>query len=121
MLMKEYTWYVNCLGHVQVYEGNIDTFQIEEAYSLEDAMKDNTIVTPHYKQIFKKKYKGLRGMFNHEMYATWEFTHNTYEHRPQMKYWIPQEYVKAFFILIDDCGTYGDSGVTTVDVSKFLD
>lgn len=33
-----YTWYVNGLGDVQIYEGHVHMYQIDEHYSTNDAM-----------------------------------------------------------------------------------
>ncbi|MEH7481137.1 hypothetical protein V7157_08475 [Neobacillus drentensis] len=120
--MKQYTWYVNLVGQVQVYEGDINESLINDVYTLEEAKKDQSIKHEHRKMVHKKKYGGLRGLFNNETTTTWEVDRVTYEKRPQIKYWIPEEYVEAFFMCIEEINPGPCSyGVTGVDLSKFLD
>ncbi|RFU61641.1 hypothetical protein [Peribacillus glennii] len=120
--MKQYTWYVNLIGQVQIYEGDFHESLIKDAYSLDDAMEDQSIKHEHRKPVHKKRYKGLRGLFSNEYNTTWEVDKVTYEERPQIKYWFPEEYTEAFFTCIGEIkAVTGESGVTTVNISEFLD
>jgi len=120
--MKQYTWYVNVVGQVQVYEGDINETLITDVYTLEDAMKDQSIKHEHHKLFHEKKYKGLRGLFNHEVTTRLIVDKVTYEERPQIKYWIPQEHAESFFFCIEEPNQLPmSSGVTTVNISEFLD
>ncbi|MDY0393968.1 hypothetical protein RWE15_05165 [Virgibacillus halophilus] len=97
--MKQYTWYFNLSGQVQVYEGNINESLIKDVYTMEDAMKDQSIKHEHFKPVHKKRYSGIKGLFNNEQTTTWEVDNVTYEERPQIKYWIPEEHAETFFFL----------------------
>lgn len=120
--MKQYTWYVNIMGHVQVYEGDINEGLMSDALTLEEAMKDQSIHHENMKQVFKKKYRGIYGLFNHEKTTSWVVDSVTVEERPQIKYWIHSDYAYAFFTCIEEPHhLYGESGVTPIDVSEFLD
>jgi hypothetical protein len=120
--LKQYTWYVNLLGQVQVYEGDINEELIADVYSLEDAMKDQSIKHEHRKPVYRKKNKGLRGLFNNEVDVIWEVDKITHEERPQVRYWIPKEFAEAFFTCIGENNQSPISyGTTDVDISEFLD
>lgn len=109
----KYTWYVNLVGDVQIYEGNINESMFNEVHTLEEAKQDQSI--KH--EIRERRQKGL-------FRKSWYYPIVGYEieHRPNLKYWIPSEYAEAFFTCINELPQLmGSSGCTDVELSDFLD
>lgn len=97
MEQKQFTWYVNLAGDVQVYEGNINE---DLFWEYEDA-KD------------VEKHIAFDGRF-------WD--KDFFEKFTPCKYFIPSEYKEAFFMCIGEpVASPSFSGVTNVNVSDFLD
>ncbi|AVQ98158.1 hypothetical protein OBCHQ24_03635 [Oceanobacillus iheyensis] len=120
--MVQFTWYVNFRGDVQIYEGNINETLINDVYTVDEAMKDQSIKHEHRKPVYKKRYSGLKGLFNNEKNIIWDIDKVTIEKRPPIKYWIPEEHAETFFFCIGELlQRPGSSGLTEVDISEFLD
>lgn len=120
--MRIYSWFYNRESQVQIYEGNVGRQDMLPAYTLADAMKDQYIEHKHYKTVFKKRYKGLRGFFSNEYNRLQEVERVTYESLPPILYWIPSSYAEAFFYCIEEPVPLTDTcGVTFVDVTEFLE
>ena len=88
-----YTWYVNAMGEVQIYKGDIGESHIYDFWSEEDARNHNILSVDLTPQYYTK-----------------------------VDYYIPFDYVSVFFTLIGSPTYYiGSSGCTNINVSDFLD
>lgn len=102
----KYTWYVNCMGDVQIYEGDVNENNIYDYVTIENAElhleNEEAFVDFARSNARESKLELIK------KYKT-------------CKYYIAEEFSEMFFTIINSSYYHGASGCTDIELSDFLD